>query len=267
MRILVAIKRILDPSGMVVNRRRERIFINREEYFINPADRHALEMALQLKDREGAEVIVVSRGSARPGAEAQSDASARWALAMGADRAIHLQDEALLQADGTVIARVLAAVVERLGAVDLVLMGRQALDGMTGEEGPRLAEVLGWPSVVGAVALEPVNGSLRVVTRSGEGFQGLEVPLPALVTVDREVNKPRYPQGRRLINVYRDPEAVEHWTAEMLGLEVGQLTPLVRSRGRAFPAPRTLGSRAESVEELAQALARYISPFNPLGKG
>ncbi|NLE76801.1 MAG: electron transfer flavoprotein subunit beta, partial [Chloroflexi bacterium] len=155
MRIVVAIKQILDPAGIAVNLRREMVFVNREEYILGPADRCALEAALQVKDAVGAEVVAVSLGPARV------EDALREALAMGADAAYHLQDEAFAQVDVAAAARVLAAALRLLQPVDLVLAGSQSGDTGAGQMGPRLAEALGWPQATNAYVVTATGGGVE----------------------------------------------------------------------------------------------------------
>src|SRR5512136_2961338 len=157
MKIVVAIKQVLDPRGFTVNRKAEKIFVNREEYIINPADRCALEVALRLKDAAGAEVIVLAGGPERAG-----DA-VRQAWAMGADRGIHLTDKLFVEADGLMAAKLLAAAIRKLGDIDLALTGDRALDTGADDIGPRLAEALCWPHILAARTAEINNGSVRVI--------------------------------------------------------------------------------------------------------
>src|SRR4030042_427753 len=117
MKIVVAIKQVLDPRGFPVNRKAEKIFVNREEYIINPAGRCALEVALRLKDADGAEVVALVGGP-----ECAGDAL-RQAWVMGADRGIHLTDKLFAGADGLMAAKLLAAALCKLGDVDAAFPG------------------------------------------------------------------------------------------------------------------------------------------------
>ncbi|MBC7223741.1 MAG: hypothetical protein H5T59_05645 [Anaerolineae bacterium] len=248
MRVVVAIKQILDPAGVVVNLRREMIFVNREEYILGPADRCALEVALQWKEATGAEVIAVSLGPAR------ADDALREALAMGADAAYHLCDEAFEQADVAVAARALAAAIQRLAPVDLVLVGDRSGDTGAGQVGPRLAEALDLPQVTGAYQAVPADGAALVVRRWQGRFAKVRAPLPAVVAVVAGAVKPRYPHGARIMNAYRQWE-VTRWTAEDLDLSAEDLQPLAVYRGRTFPPPPETGEMvrgepAEAAREL-----------------
>jgi electron transfer flavoprotein beta subunit len=253
MRIIVILRRVLDPAGIVAHRRLRRLFINRKEYLLQPADRCALEAALRIKDASDAEVVVVS-GQAEP-----SDDTLRRGLAMGADRGIYLSGEGFKDADDAVVVRALKAVIERLGSADLVLAGATTLDTDQGQLGPRLAEALGWPQIVGAWSVEAANGHLQAVRRDGDQYVLVEADLPATVTVQAGSLKPRYANGVRLINVFRGEgeiaEAVEQWDVGDL-LAPDELKPLLERRGQDFPPERKRGERVEGTPaEMAQTVA------------
>jgi electron transfer flavoprotein beta subunit len=250
MRVIAILGRVLDPSGIVVNRRRGRIFINQEVYILQPADRCALEAALRIKDCTDAEVVALPRGPL------PDDDMLRQALAAGADRAVYLIARKVgnfPHADDAVMARVLAAAVERLGQVDLVLIGATTLDTGQGQLGPRLAEALGWPQIVGAWKVEATDGQVQAVCQDGTRCITVETDLPAVVTVLPGTLKPRYPDGVRLINVYRTKDAVEKWDASDL-VDEAALQPLLEERGQDFPPERERGVRVSgTLEEIAQA--------------
>ncbi len=249
MRVVVTIKQILDPRGFTVNRKAEKIFVNREEWITNPADLCALEAALVLKDQLSAEVIVLGGGPPR------AEVALRDAWARGADRAIHLSDPAFAGADGGVAARILAKAVTKLGSVDLVLCGDRALDTGAGEVGPRLAEELGWPQVLGALGVTISDGLAHAIKANGKGYAAFEFSLPGLITVAAGANSPRYPNGARIMNSYREYQ-LEAWSVASLDLLEDELKKLVEERGQAFPPERQRGTLLGSVDELVGVLKR-----------
>ncbi len=256
MRMIVPLRRVLDPDGIVAHRRLRRLFINREEYILQPADHCALEAALRIKDRAGGEVVVVS-GQPEP-----DDDTLRRGLAMGADRAVYLSGASFQGADEAVAARALEAVIGRLGGGDLILVGATRLDTGQGQLGLRLAEALGWPQIGGAWSVEAADGCVRAVRRDGDGFVRVAADLPAVVTVRAGALKPRYADGVRLINVYRGEgefgAAVEEWNAEDL-LPADMRVPVLADRGRDFPPERERGTLVEGTgEEAAQIVAEAL---------
>jgi electron transfer flavoprotein beta subunit len=253
MRIIVPIKQILDPSGITVNRRAERIFINREEYIINPNDKNALEEALRLKGEQGAEVVAVTMGPER------ADDALREAMAMGADAAFLLTDEAFEKADIAVATTVLGKAIQKIGDYDLIVAGCRAADTGAGQLGPRLAEYLGLPQITEVRELLVVgDGKVRARCKRNQGYAEVESSLPALLTIAQDANQPRYPTGAGIINAYREWE-VTVWGVSDLGLEAEDLKPLMEEKRISFPPEREFGIKItgapqEAVKELVQYL-------------
>jgi electron transfer flavoprotein beta subunit len=251
-KIVVAIKQILDPSGFTVNRRREKIFVNREEYIINPSDLNALEMAVSIKDDyDDVEVIALGLGPARV------DDALREAIGRGADRAVFISDSALadLKTDTGGGARLMAAAVEKIGDVRMVICGTIALDSGAGELPGRLAELLDWPMLAEMCTIDEVKD--HVVCGSHSSAK-LEADLPALLTVPRDANQPRHIYGVHAINAYQEGKVIK-WGLDHLGLTPDDLEPLTGIRGRRFPLERALGTRLEgSMEEVVESLVAQL---------
>jgi electron transfer flavoprotein beta subunit len=259
-KIVVTIKQILDPTGFSVNRKHEKVFVNREEYVVNPADLNALEMALCLKDgRPDVEVIVLGLGPGRV------DDALREAMARGADSGVLISDPALadLKTDAAGAARLMAAVLHRIGEVSLVICGAAALDSGAGELPGRLAEVLGWPMLAEVHSVDEMTSDrLRGARRADFGELSravrLEADLPALLTVPRGANQPRHMHGARAMTVYRTGQVLT-WGLADLGLTPDELEPTTRVVGRRFPPERALGIRLEgSLDEAVHSLVAQL---------
>jgi electron transfer flavoprotein beta subunit len=235
MKIIVLIKQILDPRGITVRRDKERVFVNVEEYIIDPGSKSAIEAALQIKG-EGDKVIALSMG------KPQTDDALREALAMGCDAAYLLSDKAFKDVDISATVRILAAAVEKLGGADLILTGRESGDTGAGQIGPRLAEALGYSQVTDAYALAAEDGTLKATRRWASGYAAVEAAAPAVVTVSPEAFRPRYPHGARIISAYREWN-VPAWSAADLGLSEAALAPLLSDRGESFPPPLEVGEK------------------------
>jgi electron transfer flavoprotein alpha/beta subunit len=253
MRIIVTIKQVLDPAGFSVHRRLGRVFINREDYIINPNDKNALEEALRLKDAHGAEVIALSLG------EPRVDDALREALAMGADQVFLLTDDAFAELDAAAAALILGKAIEKIGEYGLILTGQRALDTGASQIGPRLAEYLGLPQMLEVREVSSLdNGKLRAKRNWKAGYAEVEVGLPALISIAPQANQPRLPHGARIMNAYREWE-VTTWGLADLGLTEEELSPLIGLQRKAFPPERTLGelitgAPEEAAKELAQIL-------------
>lgn len=252
MRIIVPIRQILDPRGFTVSRRHERIFVNREEYIINPNDKNALEIALSIKDAAGTEVIAVAVGQPR------LDDALREAMAMGADAAYLLTDEVLAKTDAPGAAKALARGIEKIGDFDLIVVGQETLDTGDALLGPWLAGYFDVAQVTNVCEASVNDGVLRAKRDWGAGYAEVEVALPALLTVAPGANKPRYPHGGRIMAAYREWQVIT-WNSEDLGLTTADLSPLTQGRGRTFPPERTLGERLTgSPQDVAAELVRQL---------
>ena len=197
MRIVVLAKQVPDTKNVTGEVMKPDGTLNRAALaaIFNPEDLNALEMALELKDRYGAEVIVITMGPPRA-AEILRDA-----LCRGADRVILLSDRRFAGADTLATSYTVAqAITTHLMPFDLVVCGRQAIDGDTAQVPPQVAEKLGIPQVTYVVeALELKDGRLRLRRDLGRREEVVEAELPLLITVPRTANRPRWPNARRLL--------------------------------------------------------------------
>jgi len=189
-------------------------------FAINESDIYALEEALRVKDRRSGEVIVASLGPAR------AQQAIREALAKGADRALHLDDSAFARADPYGVALALSRAIQR-EAPDLVLTGLQSDDHGFAQTGVILAELLGLPHSTIIVELQATDVGIRVKRElEGGWFQWIELPLPALLTIQSGINKPRYATLKGIMAAKTKP--IQKLTAADLGLSEEDLAPRQR---------------------------------------
>ena len=197
--ILVFVKQVPDTQNITGDAMTPEGTVNRAALpaIFNPEDLNALELALQLKDRYGAKVTVATMGM--PAAAE----TLRQALYRGADHAILVTDRALAGADTLATSYALSKVAEKLGDVDLVLCGRQAIDGDTAQVGPQIAEKLGIPQICYVEEVQDLSAkSIRCRRAIEGGYEILESPLPALLTVI-DANSPRPMNAKRIMKYKR----------------------------------------------------------------
>lgn len=187
MKILTAIKQVAGRDARLrINPEATWIVEEDLEFEINEPDAYALEAALNLKDRHGGEVVVATVGPER------ASRALREALAKGADRGIHIETDAGVSLDPLQVATLLARAAAS-EAPDLVLTGLQSDDLGYGQTGVVLAELMGWPHATIIMEIEPAAGGLRVKRElEGGWFQYVELPLPAVLTVQSGISKLRY---------------------------------------------------------------------------
>jgi electron transfer flavoprotein beta subunit len=195
-----AAKRVVPPEGV--------------QPVISTFDLHAIEAAIQLKEQHGGKVTAISLGPA-----SVRDALKR-AIAMGCDAAVQLEDAALHGGDSYATAVALAAAIRKVGGFDLVLTGRQASDWDSGQAPAALAELLGVAGAVPVQKIEVRDGGLYVERVTEDGYQPIEMPLPAVLGISNEINQPRYPTLKGIMASGKVPIPV--WSAADLGLGADQ---------------------------------------------
>ena len=193
MKIVVCIKQVPNTSEVKINPdgtlKRDGV-----PSIMNPDDKAGLEFALQLKDRYDAEVTCITMGPL------QAKKVLAEAVAMGADKGVLLTDRAFAGADTLATSKALAAAVKTLG-YDLIIAGRQAIDGDTAQVGPQIAEHLGLPQVSYVTSIDKLDDGFKVRRQFEDGYQLLKVPSPALLTVLSSANKARYMRVKGIMDV------------------------------------------------------------------
>ncbi|HVP18730.1 MAG TPA: electron transfer flavoprotein subunit beta/FixA family protein [Spirochaetia bacterium] len=188
MKVIVCIKQVPDTTNVRINPETNTLVREGVQSIINPFDVYALEEGVRLKEKHGGTVTVMTMGPP------QAESALRDALALGADNAYLVSDRALAGADTLATAYALACAIRKLGGADVILMGRQAIDGDTGQVGPGVAENLGISHVTDIRKIEEITDSRIIVERLLEdGYARLATRLPVVLTVVKEINIPRLP--------------------------------------------------------------------------
>ncbi len=214
MRIIVCIKQVLDTeelSKAKVDPKTNTLIREGVPSIINPFDENAIEEALKLKDEQNARVVVLTMGPP------QAEEALRKALAMGADEAFHLCDKAMAGGDTLATSFTLATAIRKIGEFDLILTGKQSIEGDTAQVGPGIAEFLRIPQITYARKLEIKDKKIRAERTLEDCFEVVEASLPALVTVTKEINEPRYPSLRGLLKAKKEKILV--WNHHDLALQ------------------------------------------------
>ncbi len=211
MKIVVCIKQVPDTTEIKLNPATGTLIREGVPSIINPDDKGGLEIALQLKERYSGEVTVITMGPP------QADSALREALAMGADRAILLTDRKFAGADTLATSNALAGAMRNLD-YDIIITGRQAIDGDTAQVGPQLAEHLDLPQVSYVESIERTSESLYTIRKwTEEGYEIVEAEGKILLTVLASAWKPRYMNVRGIVEAF-DRE-VEQWNFENITVE------------------------------------------------
>jgi len=212
MKIAVCVKQVPGVSSVKIDPETKRLVRDEVVSVINPFDYYALEQAIQLRERHGGEVVAVSMGPAK------AVEALRECLAFGADRAVLLSDRKFAGSDTWATSYVLALAIRKLGGVDLVLCGKQAIDGDTAQVGSGIAAHLDWTQASGVSAMELSEGGRVSLKRmKDDGYDRCSAALPSVVSVLKELNEPRVP---RLSGWLRAVSAqIEAWDAEAIGAD------------------------------------------------
>jgi len=212
MNIVVCLKQVPGTTEVKIDSQTNTLIREGIKNIVNPFDTYALEEGVRIKERYGGKVTTVSMGPP------QAEEVLREAISVGADEAILLSDSAFAGADTLATAYTLARAISKLGQYDIIICGRQTVDGDTGQVGPELAEMLGIPFVAYVSQIEGIdNGYMRVQQMVEEGHEVIETPLPAVITVVKEINMPRLPSLRGLSRAKN--AVIPVWAAQELAVD------------------------------------------------
>ncbi len=255
MNIIVLVKQVPDTAEVKINRETNTLIRDGVPSIINPYDRYAIEEALRLREKHGGKVTAVTMGPP------QAAEALKETVSLGVDDVVLLSDRAFAGADTWATSYALSQGIRKVGEYDLVIAGKQAIDGDTAQVGPETADMLGIPFVAYIRKIEQIEGRKMIAERlMDEGYDVVETSLPALITVVKEINEPRVPSLKGKMKAKN--LKVTAWTAkdisadeEKIGLK-GSPTQVVR----IFPpAPR--GQReilSGSIEDQVATVAKKL---------
>ncbi len=255
MNIIVCIKQVPETTEVRINPETNTLIREGVKSIINPFDMYAIEESVRLKEKFGGKVTVISMGPP------QADAALREAISLGADEGILVCDRAFAGSDTWATSYTLSSAIKKLGSFDLILCGKQASDGDTAQVGPGISTHLDIPQVTYVKKIEEVKDKIMRVERMlEEGFEIIETPLPALLTVVKEINEPRLPSLKGMMRAKSAKITV--WTQKELNLDpqsiglCGSPTQVVK----IFTPPQRIGGQIITGEvfEIAEKLVNLI---------
>jgi len=277
MNIIVCIKQVPETTEVKINPETNTLIREGVKSIVNPFDAYAIEEGVRLKEKFGGKATVITMGPP------QAEAVLREAISVGIDEGILLSDRAFAGSDTWATSYALSAAIKKIGAFDLIVCGKQASDGDTAQVGPGISAHLDVPQVTYVKKIEEVNPALstmesgnterkggvkdkfmRVERMTEEGYEIIEVSLPALITVVKEINTPRLPSLKGMMRAKQ--AKIIHWKASDIEAEsncvglTGSPTQVVR----IFTPPPRVGGRIfkgetqEIVEKLAEVLRKGV---------
>lgn len=212
MNIIVCIKQVPATNDVKINKDTNTLIRDEAQSVINPFDTYAVEEGVRLKEATGGKVTVISMGIPKV-ADILKEC-----IAVGADDGILLSDRAFAGADTLATSAALAAGINKIGRYDIIICGKQAIDGDTGQVGPELAERLGIPHITCVRKIEEIKeGYIRAQRMTDFGYEVIECSLPAVITVVKEINEPRLPSIKGMMKAKK--AVIPVWTADDVGAD------------------------------------------------
>ena len=259
MNIIVCIKQVPDTQDIRINPETNTLMREGVQSIVNPFDMYAIEEALRIKEKLGGKITVICMGPK------QAEEAMREAVSMGVDEMVLMCDRAFAGSDTWATSYTLAKGIQKLGKFDLIICGKQAIDGDTAQVGPGIAATLDIPQVTYVKKTEEIKENMaRFEKMTEEGFEVIETPLPCLITVVKEINIPRLPSLKGKIRAKQAP--VTTLTAKDIDAEPEKLglkgSPTVVKK--VFTPPKRTGGQilqgetSEVVNKLVEALKDMV---------
>jgi len=218
MNMIVCVKQVIDPeappASFKVDTAANKAVMQGVPPVIDPYGEYAVEASLKIKGAQGGKVTVLSMGTNLLREVVKKP------LSMGADELILLEDEAFIDGDSWSTAYALAMAIKKIGEYDLILCGREASDSNAGQTGSGIAEILGLPGVTLVRKIDIADGAVKVERVTADGYEVIELPLPAVITVSNEIGEPRYPTVKGIMAAKKIEPIV--WKPADIGVESSQ---------------------------------------------
>lgn len=253
MNIIVLVKQVPDTSEVKINRETNTLIRDGVPSIINPFDMYAIEEALRLREKHGGKVTAITMGPP------QAAEALKEAVSLGVDDVVLLSDRAFAGADTWATSYALSQGIKKIAEYDLIIAGKQAIDGDTAQVGPETADMLGIPFVAYIKKIEQIEGKKMLAERlMDEGYDVVETSLPALITVVKEINQPRVPSLKGKIKA--KSLKVTSWNAKDIGADdskcglKGSPTKVVR----IFP-PVARGQREVLTGSMEEQISTVVS--------
>ena len=259
MNIIVCIKQVPDTTDVKIDPKTNTLIREGVASIINPFDTYAIEESVRLKEKFGGKITILSMGPP------QASEALREAISLGADEGMLLSDRAFAGSDTLATSYILAKGIEKIGNFDIILCGKQASDGDTAQVGPGISTHLDIPQVTYVKKIEEIKDNNATVERMiEEGFEIIEVPLPCLMTVVKEINEPRLPSLKGKMKAKK--AEITTWTSQDLDVNSSRIgldgsptkvvkifTPSPRGKGKILQ-----GDTKDTVNELVRLLKSEI---------
>ena len=255
MNVIVCVKQVPGTNEVKMNKETNTIIREGVEAIINPFDTYAVEEGLRIKDKTNGKVTVLSMGIPNV-AELLKET-----IALGVDDAVLLSDRAFAGADTLATSYALSMGIRKIGQYDIIICGKQATDGDTAQVGPSMAEKLGLPHTTYVRKVEEIReGYIRCQRMTEDGYEVIEMPLPAVITVVKEIAEPRLPSIKGMMRAKK--AVVNVWTADDIGADKnlcglkGSPTQVVRTFVPVHDIQSEMmeGEPKEQAEKLAERL-------------
>lgn len=256
MKIVVCIKQVPATSDAKIDPETKRIVREGLKAILNPFDTYAVEEAVQLRDKFGGEVIAISMGPEK------AANVLREAISVGADRAVLLSDRAFGGSDTWATSYALAKAIEKIGNVDLVICGKQAIDGDTAQVGPGIAGHLNWVQATYVMNVEDADsGGIKVKRMHEDGYDICDLKFPAVITVVKDINIPRVPTLRGRLT--SEKIEIPVWKPDDIGADYSKIgldgSPTRVVKTAPPPARNTVTKKIEGkAEYCAEMLVREL---------